>query len=157
MATRLFYLGSAQEIFSDFSLPLMEPPVTAGAPGPPEEYREKRIDLNKLFNFNASTFTWLAQGDSMTGVGIHTGDILIVDRALQAAVGDIVIAEINRQPTVKRLGKNNGSTELTAANKYYLLPENPNHKPIPIDPEEGTRVWGVVTGVFHRLKHFKNF
>ena len=144
----VFYLGSAREIFSAFSLPLMEPPVPAGAPGPPEEYREKRTDLNKLFNFNASTFTWLAQGDSMIGAGIHTGDILIVDKALQAAMGDIVIAEINRQPTVKRLGQEN--------NRGYLLPENPTHKPIPIDPEEGTKVWGVVTGNFHWFKHFKH-
>ncbi len=146
MAT-LYFLGPAQEIFRDLSLPLIEPPVPAGAPGPPEEYKEKRIDLNRLFNFNASTFTWLAQGDSMIGAGIHTGDILIVDRALQAALGDIVIAEINRQPTVKRLGKNN--------NAPALLPENVNHKPIPIDEVEGIRVWGVVTGVFHRFKTYR--
>jgi DNA polymerase V len=140
----VYYLGPASEIFKDIDLPLIEPAVPAGAPGPPEEYREKRIDLNRLFNFGPSAYTWYAQGDSMTGAGIHTGDVLIVDRAVQAAVGDIVIAEVNRQPTVKRLGQAN--------NRGYLLPENVNHKSIPIDPDEGTRVWGVVTGVFHRFK-----
>ena len=133
----LFYLGPASEIFKkSTAFYAYCTPCTGRGSGPPEEYKEKRIDLNKLFNFGPSAFTaWHAQGDSMIGAGIHTGDILIVDRALQAVMGDIVIAEINRQPTVKRLGKNN--------NAPALLPENPNHKPIPIDEVEGIRVWGV--------------
>ncbi len=143
----LYFLGPASEIFGDFPISVIEPPVPASAPGPPEEYKEKRIDLNKLFYFGPSAFAWLAQGDSMIGAGIHTGDTLIVDRALQAKMGDIVVAEINRQPTVKRLGKNN--------NAPALLPENPNHKPIPIDEVEGIKVWGVVTGVFHRFKTYR--
>jgi DNA polymerase V len=145
----LKYLGLANEVFKNKDFIHIAPPVPAGAPGPPEEYREKRVDLNNLFHFTGSTYAWHAQGDSMIGVGIHTGDVLLVDRDLDAAIGDIVIAEINRQPTVKRLGQVN--------NRGYLLPENPTHKPIPIDPEEGTKVWGVVTGNFHWFKHFKNF
>lgn len=144
MDTLAYFLGPAADIFKDFPLTFLDPPVPAGAPGPPEEYREKRIDLNKLLGFGPSAYTWYAQGESMIGAGIQSGDLLIVDKKYTPRVGDIVIADINRQPTVKRLGMED--------NRPLLLPENPTHKPIPIDPEEGIRVWGVVTGVYHDFR-----
>jgi DNA polymerase V len=145
METTALLLGPAAEIFLPLQVPLIEPPVPASAPGPPEEYREKRTDLNRLFHFGPSAFAWTAQGDSMIGAGIRSGDTLIVDRKFRPKIGDIVIADVNRQPTVKRLGME--------GDKPFLLPENPNHKPIPIDPEEGTTIWGVVTGVYHNFRN----
>lgn len=145
MATTALLLGPADEIFFPIQITLVEPPVPASAPGPPETYREKRVDLNRLFHFGPSAFAWKAQGDSMIGAGIRSGDTLIVDKKYQPRIGDIVIAEVNRQPTVKRLGKE--------GERAFLLPENPNHKPIAIDPEEGTTIWGVVTGVYHNFRN----
>jgi len=146
MQTRALYLGPADEVFFPLKMTMVEPPVPASAPGPPEIYKEKRVDLNVLFHFGSSAFAWKAQGDSMIGAGIRSGDTLIVDRKFLPRVGDIVVADVNHQPTVKRLGKD-GSRAL-------LLPENPTHKPIPIDPEEGTKFWGVVTGVYHNFRNF---
>lgn len=141
MATQARYLGTAEE-FGELVISLMLPPVPAGAPGPPEEYREKRIEISKLImKHPAATFFWIAQGDSMIGAGIHSGDYLVVDRAVDPTSGRIVIASVGGENTVKRL--------VQEKNTALLLPENPNYKPIPIDQDTGVKVFGVVTWVLH--------
>ena len=137
------YLGPVEEL-QGLILPLVEPPVPAGAPGPPETYRERRLDLSKLIlKHPAATFFWQVQGNSMIGAGIHSGDYLVVDRAVVPTVGRIVIAAVNGENTVKRLGYEN--------NRALLLPENPQYQPIAVDEETGVKVWGVVTWVLHPL------
>jgi len=76
----------------------------------------------------------------MIGLGLRDGDLLVIDKAATPEMGDIVVAEINAEFTVKRLGRIDG--------KPHLLPANPAYPPIPIPPEEGIQVWGVVIRVF---------
>jgi len=139
-----FFIGSADENLENIILSLIEPPVPAGAPGPPESYREIRIDIGKLIlKHPAASFLWRARGDSMVGAGIHSGDYLLVDRAVPAASGRVVVATVNGENTVKRISPDK--------NKPQLLPENPNYSPITIDDEVGIKVFGVVTWVLHPL------
>ena len=138
------YLGPVEK-HKEILLDLIDPPIHAGAPGPPEEYRRKRVDLNKLLMDNIdATFLWFADGESMIGIGIHTDDLLVIDRSLDAVDGDIVVAGFNGENTVKRLS--------VKKEKVLLLPENPNYQPIPIDPEEGISIFGVVILVIHPLR-----
>jgi DNA polymerase V len=141
---RANYLGPVGQ-FKEILLDLIDPPIRAGAPGPPEEYRRRRVDLNKLLmdNIDAS-FLWFADGESMNGIGIRTDDLLVIDRSLEAIDGDIVVAGMNGENTVKRLS--------VEEEKVLLLPENPSYKPIPVNPEEGILIFGVVTLVIHPLR-----
>lgn len=123
-------------------LPLFVVPVKAGFPSPAEDYLEENLDLNEyLIKHAAATFFVRVDGDSMKGAGIHRGDILIVDRALEPSNGKIVVAVINGEFTVKRI-----RIEKT---KVFLEPENPKYVPIEINPESDFEVWGVVTFVIH--------
>ncbi len=80
----------------------------------------------------------------MIGAGISDGDVLVVDRALQARHGDIVIASLYGEFTVKRLEMCEGSVR--------LLPENPRFEPIVITPDTGAEFFGVVSSVVKLLR-----
>ncbi len=80
--------------------------MQAGFPSPGDDYIDRYLDLNQqLVQHPAATFIVIATGDSMTDVGIHSGDMLIVDKSLEAQHGKIVIATVNGELTVKRLSK----------------------------------------------------
>lgn len=79
----------------------------------------------------------------MVNYGIHDGDLLIVDRAVQAKEGMIVVAALDGELTVKRLGRVQG--------QLALLPGNPAYPPISIGSEQELVVWGVVIHVIHSL------
>lgn len=118
--------------------------VSAGFPSPASDYEEGRLDLNAhLVQNPAATFFVKVTGDSMIGAGIHSGDLLIVDRSLEVRNKNIVIAVINGELTVKRI-KIKGK-------KVTLEPENENYSPQQITPETDFHVWGVVTNVIHPL------
>jgi DNA polymerase V len=126
------------------SPPLFLHPVQAGFPSPAEDYIEKKLDLNEhLIQHPAATFFVRVEGDSMIGAGIHKGDILIVDRSLDALSGRIVIAVLNGEFTVKRLKKE--------GEILYLIPENPKFPTLEIKPEWDFQIWGVVTYVIHNV------
>ena len=80
----------------------------------------------------------------MIGAGIHKGDILIVDRSLEADCGRIVIAFLNGEFTVKRLKKE--------GKELYLVPENPKFPRLKIEPGWDFQIWGVVTYVIHDVR-----
>ncbi|MFI4956625.1 MAG: LexA family protein [Gammaproteobacteria bacterium] len=127
---------------SKHSLPLYSSKVPAGFPSPGEDHVERYLDLNdQLIKHPSATFFVTASGDSMTDAGIHSGDMLIVDRSIEATHGKIVIAAINGELTVKRLSKLEG--------KLQLLPANPKYKPIDITDNHDLVIWGVVTHVVH--------
>lgn len=127
---------------NDMSLPLFASRVPAGAPVPADDLRERDIDLNQhLVHHPDSTFLVTVKGDSMIDAGIHDGDLLVVDRALEAKLGKVVVAVVNGELTVKRLAKN-GTTLL-------LVPENPAYSPIEVSEEASFFIWGVVTNVIH--------
>jgi DNA polymerase V len=123
-------------------LPMFLESVSAGFPSPADDYLESRLDLNDYLVRNPSaTFFVRVRGDSMLNAGIHTGDILIVDRSLQPKEGSIVIAVLDGELTVKRLS--------FAKKQIFLLPENSKYEPIEITDMMNFEVWGVVTSVIH--------
>ena len=76
--------------------------VAAGFPSPAEQYLEPPLDLNELLvKRPAATFFVRVSGDSMIGAGIHDGDILVVDRSLRPVSGDVIIASVDGEFTVK--------------------------------------------------------
>ncbi|PZV19489.1 MAG: peptidase S24 [Pseudanabaena sp.] len=126
-------------------LPLQNCSVPAGFPSPAEDYVEHKLDLNSyLVTHPAATFFVRASGNSMTGANIHDGDLLIVDRALEATHGDIVIAVVHGEITVKRLHYLRG--------EVALIPENDSYKKIFINEHSELHIWGVVTNVIHCVR-----
>ena len=112
--------------------------ISAGFPSPAEDFTDLSISLDKhLIQNPASTFMAYANGDSMVRGGIHHGDILIIDRSLDARDGDIVIALLHGEFTVKQISINKGI--------FFLVPQNPKYSPVKIRSEMEFEVWGVVT------------
>ena len=135
--------GTAHDLFP--AVPLFASRVPAGFPSPADDFIEDTINLNQhLVAHPASTFFVRASGDSMIQAGIHTNDILVVDRSLEAVNGSIVIAAVNGELTVKRLE--------VAKDQVALLPENPAYSPLPITEETDFSIWGVVTAVIHQFR-----
>lgn len=125
-------------------IPIFLESVSAGFPSPADDYLEGRLDLNEYLVRNPSaTFFLRVTGDSMIDAGIHSGDVLIVDRSLTPRSGSIVIAAIDGELVVKRLK--------ISKNKIYLIPENRQYEQIEIKSEMNFEVWGVVTSVIHSL------
>lgn len=126
-----------------YAIPLYTSKVPAGFPSPADDYIEMHLDLNThLIKHPAATFFVIAVGDSMTNAGIHSGDLLIVDKSLAAVHGKIVIAAIDGELTVKRLARQNGCVQ--------LVPENDQYPPIDISDQQDLVIWGVVTHVIHQ-------
>lgn len=124
-------------------LPIFYENISAGFPSPAEDYIENRLDLNELIiKHPASTFFVRVQGSSMSGAGISSGDILVVDRSLEASNGKIIVAIVNGEFTVKRLVLGPESVRLVPANSTYPV--------ININLDSDFQVWGVVTYVIHK-------
>ena len=118
--------------------------VPAGFPSPASDHVEREIDLNDwLISNRLATYIVRVEGDSMTGE-IHSGDRLIVDRSLEPRHGDVVIACVDGEMTVKRLMVEDG--------KRLLVSDNPDYPPIELDGEQELIIWGVATNSIHRLR-----
>ena len=127
-----------------WAIPVMSHTVPAGFPSPADDYIQDRVDLNEhLITHREATFILRVSGWSMINAGIHNGDEIIVDRALNPVNGNIVVAVVNNELTVKRLYKTD--TEIR------LVPENPEFQDIIIGAEEELMIWGVVTRVLHKV------
>jgi DNA polymerase V len=125
-------------------LPLYSCTVSAGFPSPADDYLEGQLDLNKyLIKHPAATFFVRVTGDSMIGAGIHSDDLLIVDRSLEAKDGRVVIAVVNGELLVKRLK--------LQSSQIFLIAENPNYPLLKITDAMDFQVWGVVTNAIHSL------
>ena len=126
------------------AFPLYLSSIKAGFPSPADDYLDKKLDLNEhLIKHPTATFFVKVKGDSMINAGIHSGDILIVDRSIEARHQHIVVAIVNGEFTVKRLSKRAG--------KVSLLPENDKYKAIEITQAMDFEIWGVVLHVIHSL------
>lgn len=124
-------------------LPLLLSEVIAGFPSPADDYIDKKIDLNEqLISNKAATFLVRAYGDSMLDANIKPGDILVVDRSIDARHNSIIIAILNGELTVKRLKQQNG--------RLFLAPENPEYPLLEITEDISFEVWGVVTYIIHK-------
>ncbi|RTL55963.1 MAG: translesion error-prone DNA polymerase V autoproteolytic subunit [Sphingobacteriales bacterium] len=118
-------------------LPYYQNKVKAGFPSPANDYLEERIDLNKeLIRHPLSTFIIESEGDSMVNAFIPPKAKLLVDRSVTPKNGDIVLAVINGEFTVKYLKRNDF--------KCWLIPANKKYKEIEVTQEMDMQVWGVV-------------
>ncbi|MBG0738756.1 translesion error-prone DNA polymerase V autoproteolytic subunit [Paeniglutamicibacter antarcticus] len=125
--------------------PLCSPvAVPAGFPSPAQDYFTGRIDLNKhLIRDITCTFLVRVSGHSMDGAGIADGDELVVDRSLTPADGNVVVAIIDGELTVKRLRLEHGRVRLAA--------ENPEYPDVVICELSELSIWGVVTRCLHHV------
>lgn len=123
-----------------FSAPLFLERCPAGFPSPAQDYIEAELDLNEYcIRRRSATFFVRASGSSMTEIGLCDGDLMIVDRAETPRHGDIVIAEVDGEFTVKRL---------LLTPRPALQPMNRNFSMIYPSPD-GLQIFGVVTYFVH--------
>ncbi|MEO4030669.1 translesion error-prone DNA polymerase V autoproteolytic subunit [Chromobacterium vaccinii] len=126
-------------------LPLVLSPVRAGFPSPADDYLDDNINLHEyLVDDPPATFIVRVRGDSMIGAGIADGDLLVVDKGLAPAHGDIVVAVVDGEFTVKRLRRRGEACALVA--------ENPAYPPIILQPGQELLAWGVVTGCVKKFR-----
>ena len=122
-------------------LPFYIHKVGAGFPSPATDYIEDDVDLNSyLIKNSPATFIIRVQGTSMSDVGIHNGDLLIVDRSVDPKNSSAVVANVNEELVVKTFLKEKNKNYLKSGASKIELNENPN-----------VIIWGVVTYVIHKL------
>ena len=125
-------------------IPFYQSNVSAGFPSPAEDFMELDLNLQEyLVQHPSATFCVKVTGDSMQNAGIFSGDVMVVDRALEPKNKTIVLAVLDGEFTVKRIHKK--------GDLLYLNPENENFKPIEITQEMNFKVWGVVTHIIHKV------
>ena len=118
--------------------------VCAGFPSPANDYLEGEIDLNRYLIKNPlATFIVKSQGNCMLQAGIHSGDLLIVDRSIKPRNHSIVIASIDGDLSVKRIK--------VSGKKFLLRSDNKNYGNLKINNESDIFIWGVVTKVIHNV------
>ncbi|MCY1391085.1 LexA repressor [compost metagenome] len=134
-ATSCFMPGSGAAVLSRHAHSLM------AAPDQPRP--QDGVSLDALLELhNSHTCIVRAHGDGMTGAGIHDDDLLVVDRSALACAGEVVVAAVNGEPMVRRLGILDGAFALLAANDRY--------PPIRIAEGDNLSIWGVVRWNLHR-------
>lgn len=125
------------------SLPLFSHNVRAGFPSPADDYIEQSLDLNEhIIQHPAATYYVRAQGDSMMRLGIHDGDLLVVDRALEPVDGDIVIAALDGELTCK----------IIDMKRRRLLSGNDLFPPIELGADAELIIEGVIT---HSIRYHR--
>lgn len=127
----------------------LAPTIKAGFPSPADDYLHDSLDFNRdMIKNPEATFYGRVSGDSMIDAGICDGDIAVIDRSLQPMDGNVIVAFVNGEFTIKYLDlkhKEEGYIE--------LKPANSNYSPIRIDIEDNFRVWGVVVWTIKQWRH----
>ena len=124
------------------NIPMFLDKISAGFPSPATDYMENKLDLNEhLIKHPAATFIVKASGFSMIDAGIHSGDLLIIDRSITPQNDNIVIASIFGDLTVKKLKKKKNALFLVSASDHYPS--------IEVKEEMECFIWGVVTYIIH--------
>lgn len=137
-------------ITSDFSthlaLPYADGGVRAGFPSPAQDYLDLKLDLNRdLIQNPAATFYAKVVGNSMVGAGIYPGDLLVIDRSVEAYDGCKAVCYLNGEFTIKELDFHEKD-----AGVIWLKPYNPEFKPIKVTKYMELIIWGVVIYVIHK-------
>jgi len=129
-------------VFKNLKIPLLSDSISAGFPSPADDYTEENIDLNDYLISNPfSTFFLRVKGDSMINAGIKNNDLIIVDKSLNAKPGNIIIAMIDGEFTIKRLSRKD--------NELYLKAENKNYPDFKFKNHIDIQIWGVVIYSIH--------
>lgn len=124
--------------------PLLSVPVPAGFPSPATDFTEDSLSLDEyLIEHQEATFFVRVTGNSMTGFGIHDGDLLVVDRSKTPADRQIIIAVIDGAFTVKQLCR--------IPDGILLRSHGSGHGDILVSEEQDLTVWGVVRWAIHRV------
>lgn len=129
-------------------LPLYSTKVAAGLPSPADDHVENTLDISEfMIDRKDSTFFITIKGESMIDVGLMPGDKVVVDRSKTPVIGDIVLAVVDREFTIKIY-------DLGANKMPRLVPANSSgtYRPIYIRPDMQFEIFGVVTGSFRRFK-----
>lgn len=125
-------------------LPFYGAKVAAGFPSSGDSFIEDLIDLNEYLIKNpASTYFMRNAGDALINIGVYSGDLLVVDRAIEPENGKIVVAACDEMLIVRRYYKDNES--------ILLLPENDKYQAIDITNNPYITIWGVVTAIIHKV------
>lgn len=125
-------------------IPFVASNIPAGFPSPADDYLETSLDLNKkLIKNPGATFFAQIVGSSMQDAGIHDGDIVVIDKSLQPQNNSILVCSIDGEFTLKRFKRVDDKTG-------YLMPDNPEYKPITVTPHNQFIIWGVVTYTIHK-------
>lgn len=137
-------LLSLDEVPLALAGPLIRRAVPAGFPSPADDYVEGRISLDEhLIQHKEATFFMRVDGDSMRGLGILHGDLLVIDRSLTPVDGNVVVAVVDGDFTVKQLA--------TRPDGFTLRAANPAFADIVLRAEQELEVWGVVRWAIHRV------
>ena len=121
-------------------LPYADMGVKAGFPSPAQDYLTDYSDLNKEIIKNPdTTFYARVEGKSMIDAGIFDGDLIVVDKSLEVQNGNLVVAFINGEFTLKQYKTD------PKGNCAWLVPANKEFPPIKVTPYDNFMVWGVVT------------
>lgn len=130
---------------SSSELPFFSYRVPAGFPSPAQDHLEQKISLDEVLGIHApQTYLVRVDGDSMTGVGIFDGDVVVVDKSLDAVSGNVVIGAVNGEPVLK--------TYIRRGQQVILQSENPKYPPRYILEGDEFDVWGVVTSGLRRFR-----
>lgn len=119
--------------------------VHAGFPSPAADYFDQIDITDEIIRHPETTFYARIDGDSMRDAGIHSGDIVVIDRSLVAQDGNFVAAYIDGEFTIKEYRFD--ESEQCA----WLIPHNPQFSPIRVTNENAFLVWGVITYIIHRF------
>lgn len=118
--------------------------ISAGFPSPADDFKEERLSLDdELIKNKEATFFARVSGHSMTGAGLDDNDLLIIDRSLDPENNKIAVCFIDGEFTVKRLKIENDT--------IWLLPENPDYKPVKVTDDNELVIWGIVTTVIKKV------
>lgn len=136
------------DLSSELELLFADQGIRAGFPSPAQDYMSDSIDLNQeLIRHPATTFYARAVGDSMKGCGIDDGDLLVIDKAIDPREGDIVVAYIDGEFTLKKVKLEPDGSCL------WLIPANDEYPPIKVTDENDFLIWGVLTYNIKRQLH----
>lgn len=144
MKTEVKVTDIAKPVKASAAMPLYSSQPAAGFPAPGDDEVERALDINDLVvKHPSATFFVRVAGDSMEGAGIFDSDVLVVDRSIEHADGQIVVAAVFGEMVVKRLKKNNSSS---SGPDLELVSENDAYDPIVVNEEGDCTIWGVVVG-----------
>ena len=125
-----------------FERPIAES-VRAGIPAPAADAAPETVTIDEhLVSHPSRSVLVTVKGDSMIDAGIHAGDVVIVEKRVAANVGDIVVAIIDNEFTLKRLDREKGRIVLRPENKAYPV----------IRPKGDAEIFGVVVGLFRKYR-----
>ncbi|OYW55585.1 MAG: hypothetical protein B7Y80_14060 [Hyphomicrobium sp. 32-62-53] len=140
----LSVLPLTRSIVTHQGVPVYQCPVPAGFPSPAEEYLDRPLDFNELLIAHpAATYAVRESGESMIGLGIFPGDIAIIDRALTAQNGSVILAVLEGAFTIKILRRK--------GDRIWLESANPAYKPVEINEASQFEIWGVVRHAIRML------